>query len=77
MVISFFDFRWPLVNLWLDAHKPYMNTVNPESILNVITDFYLSSRQFKGISAGRLFEMIESDWQEFYDLLQIFVSLDY
>lgn len=46
-----------------------MNTANSESILRVVTDFFLSSRQFNGIGAGSLFENFESDWQEFFDLL--------
>ncbi len=46
-----------------------MSTINFESILKVVREFYLSSRQFNGVSAGSLFEMLESDWQEFYDSL--------
>lgn len=53
-----------------------MNTVNSESILRVVTDFFLNSQQFNGISAGSLFKMFESDWQEFSDSLYGLIEED-
>ena len=43
-----------------------MNSVSPESILKVVTDFFLSSRDFNGIPAKTLFDKFESKWQGFY-----------
>src|SRR3990172_4171271 len=43
-----------------------MDSVNPELILKVVTDFFLASRDFNGISAKGLFEKLEVKWQKFY-----------
>jgi len=53
-----------------------MNRVNSESILKVITDFFISSRGFNGISARGLFEKLEVEWQEFYESLCQLIEKD-
>jgi len=42
-----------------------MKSVSPGSILKAVTDFFLSSRDFNGISAKTLFDRFEAKWQEF------------
>lgn len=53
-----------------------MNAISPEAILNVVTEFFLSSRDFNGISARSLFDRFEVEWQEFYDPLCQLIEAD-
>ena len=53
-----------------------MNTISPEAILNIVTEFFLASRAFNGISARSLFNRFEVEWQEFYDPICQLIEAD-
>ena len=51
-----------------------MRRIDPKTVLNTITDFYLSSKDFNGITAGELFEAFGPDRNPILEALRQLIS---